>query len=219
MEKRIITATFLNETLNLIIREILENKPNFENFDLKLISEKEWEDHKSNILLTDDKFFYDISKDRLHYSKIFLINTSDETLHLAYSDKEVVIFTTPVLMRDLFERISNTIEQSVSENSRKLNFKDFVYDPNMRILSNKDSSMRFTEKESQIFSCLLENGNKHLSKKILLKKVWSYNEGIDTHTLETHIYSLRRKIEKNLRLKGLIVFEEDKGYYLNKNIL
>ena len=219
MEKRIITATFLNETLNLIIHEILENKPNFENFDLKLISEKEWEDHKSNILLTDDKFFHDISKDRLHYSKIFLINTSDETLHLAYSDKEVVIFTTPVLMRDLFERISNTIEQSVSENLRKLNFKDFVYDPNMRILSNKDSSMRFTEKESQIFSCLLKNGNKHLSKKILLKKVWSYNEGRDTHTLETHIYSLRRKIEKNLRLKGLIVFEEDKGYYLNKNIL
>ena len=49
--------------------------------------------------------------------------------------------------------------------------------------------------------------------------VWSYNEDIDTHTLETHIYSLRKKIEKKLLLKGLIIFEEKKGYLLDKSVL
>ena len=57
------------------------------------------------------------------------------------------------------------------------------------------------------------------SQKNLLKNVWSYNEDIDTHTLETHIYSLRKKIEKKLLLKGLIIFEEKKGYLLDKSVL
>ncbi len=87
----------------------------------------------------------------------------------------------------------------------------FVYNDNLNI--------RFTEKESQIFMCLLDNSNTQISKKNLLKKVWSYNEDIDTHTLETHIYSLRKKIEKNLKLKDLIIFLDNKGYFLNKKIL
>ena len=89
----------------------------------------------------------------------------------------------------------------------------------MRTLYNGNLNIRFTEKESQIFMCLLDNSNTQISKKSLLKKVWSYNEDIDTHTLETHIYSLRKKIEKNLKLKDLIIFLDNKGYFLNKKIL
>ena len=58
-----------------------------------------------------------------------------------------------------------------------------------------------------------------ISKKDLLNKVWSYGEGIDTHTVETHVYALRKKIETKLKMKDLIMFEEKKGYYLNKSIL
>ena len=101
----------------------------------------------------------------------------------------------------------------------KLNFNRFTYDPSMRTLSNDNLYLRLTEKESQIFNSLLDNSNTHISKKNLLKKVWSYNEDIDTHTLETHIYSLRKKIEKNLLIKDLIVFEDNKGYFLNKKLL
>ena len=56
-------------------------------------------------------------------------------------------------------------------------------------------------------------------KKDLLEQVWSYSQDIDTHTLETHIYSLRKKIENQLDLQNLINFREKKGYYLNKEIL
>jgi DNA-binding response OmpR family regulator len=50
-----------------------------------------------------------------------------------------------------------------------------------------------------------------VSRKQLLSKVWSYNENIDTHTLETHIYTLRKKIKKKLGLTNLILHDED-GY-------
>ena len=56
-------------------------------------------------------------------------------------------------------------------------------------------------------------------KKDLLEQVWNYSQDIDTHTLETHIYSLRKKIENQLDLQNLINFREKKGYYLNKEIL
>ena len=46
-----------------------------------------------------------------------------------------------------------------------------------------------------------------------------YGDDIDTHTLETHVYALRKKIEDKLNIKNLIMFEEKKGYKLNKSLL
>ena len=57
-----------------------------------------------------------------------------------------------------------------------------------------------------------------VSKKILLENIWKYNEGIDTHTLETHIYSLRKKLEKKLDIKNILEHKEN-GYFLNKDLL
>ena len=122
-------------------------------------------------------------------------------------NSDIVRLSIPLQIRDLYQRVSNRLDQINSQTARKLNFDKFTYDPNMRTLSNDNLYLRFTEKESQIFNSLLDNSDTHISKKNLLKKVWSYNEDIDTHTLKTHIYSLRKKIEKNLLLKDLIVFE------------
>ena len=122
-------------------------------------------------------------------------------------------------MIDIFQRIENYLTQHNMNKKRLLKFKYFIYDPSTRKLSNKLLSLRFTEKESQIFACLVENENLYISKKNLLSKVWNYGEGVDTHTLETHVYALRKKIETKLKMKDLIMFKEKKGYYLNKSIL
>ena len=120
---------------------------------------------------------------------------------------------------NFYQEFLKDIKQTETQLVRKLSFVTFNYDPGMRTLSNKENSLRFTEKEDQIFQCLLNNSNTYISKKVLLQKVWSYDENIDTHTLETHIYALRKKISKRLALKDLIIFEENKGYYLDKSIL
>ena len=65
----------------------------------------------------------------------------------------------PIQLRDLYQRVSNSIDQINSQTARKLNFNSFTYDPSMRTLSNDNLYLRFTEKESQIFNSLLDNSN------------------------------------------------------------
>ena len=122
-------------------------------------------------------------------------------------------------MSDIFQRIENYLMQIDINSKRIIKYGNFTYDPSTRKLMNQSTFLRFTEKESQIFTCLMENTTSYISKKDLLNNVWSYGDGIDTHTLETHIYALRKKIESILNIKDLIMFEEKKGYYINKEIL
>ena len=122
-------------------------------------------------------------------------------------------------MNDIYQRIENYLIQISVNKKRIIKYKKFSYDPSTRKLLNQSTFLRFTEKEGQIFTCLMENTDPYITKKDLLNKVWSYGEGIDTHTLETHIYALRKKIDLKLNIKDLIMFEEKKGYYINKAIL
>ena len=219
MEKRIIPITFRNDKLKSIISEIIAFSSNFENLKFHLTDTMNLHNYEKSILVTDDESIIHNRSIILEFSVVFIINTTGADLKIDKSNKEIILISIPFRISDMFQRIFNGLNQIEIQTARKLKFKKFTYDPSMRTLFNNDFQMRFTEKESQIFICLIENSNTHLSKKNLLKKVWSYNDDIDTHTLETHIYSLRKKIEKNLLLKNLIVFEDNKGYFLDIEIL
>jgi DNA-binding response OmpR family regulator len=79
--------------------------------------------------------------------------------------------------------------------------------------SQSGKSVRLTEKESYILKLLVQNPGKIVSRKRLLDSVWQYADGIETHTLETHIYRLRQKIEKDPANPSLLITEEA-GYRL-----
>ena len=219
MEKRIIPIIFGNDKLRLIISEIVESRKNFGNLDLRLANKNDLHKNKKSILITDSEFVAKESSHVIKFDSIFIINCNGETIEMDKFNSRIIVISIPMQIRDLFQQVSISLDQIDSQIARKLNFKNFTYDPSMRTLSNDNLYLKFTEKESQIFNSLIDNANTHISKKNLLKKVWSYNDDIDTHTLETHIYSLRKKIEKNLLLKDLIIFVENKGYFLNKEIL
>ena len=95
-------------------------------------------------------------------------------------------------------------------------YKKFNYSSRLKTIYVDEISLYLTDKENEIFQILLDNKNISLSKKQLLSKVWNYNEDIDTHTLETHIYILRQKIEKKLNLNNIIQ-HVDEGYRINTN--
>ena len=71
-----------------------------------------------------------------------------------------------------------------------------------------------TEKETYLIQFLFKNKNKFVAKRDLLNNVWGINETINTHTLETHVYRLRKKIEKIEKKLNLIILKEKGGYIL-----
>jgi len=85
--------------------------------------------------------------------------------------------------------------------------------PARKILSMGTRKIHLTEKETAILKYLYRVGDRAVSRDVLLGEVWGYNAGVTTHTLETHIYRLRQKIEPIQGEPTLLVTEPD-GYRL-----
>ena len=150
--------------------------------------------------------------------KIYLIDNAKDLKINSKIKSEIITTNSPIHVNDFFERVSNDIVQELRNNQSIINFNTFNYDFNTRSLFNQKNSLRFTEKENEIFSCLLNYKNKPVSKKQLLKDIWQYDDQIDTHTLETHIYSLRKKLETKLGLENFLN-HLDEGYQLDTSLL
>jgi len=73
--------------------------------------------------------------------------------------------------------------------------------------------IRLTEKETNILKYLYRAGGKPVAREELLEEVWGYNSGVTTHTLETHVYRLRQKIEPE-RGTATLLMTEPGGYRL-----
>ncbi|MCF3932127.1 response regulator transcription factor [Acuticoccus sp. M5D2P5] len=90
----------------------------------------------------------------------------------------------------------------------------YMFKPASKILMEPDGRrVRLTEKETAILKYLYRAGEKPITRDVLLHEVWGYNSGVTTHTLETHIYRLRQKMEKNPASAELLVTEGG-GYKL-----
>ena len=81
------------------------------------------------------------------------------------------------------------------------------------MLDSNGGKVRLTEKEASIIKYLYRTGGKVVSRDTLLEEVWGYNSGVTTHTLETHVYRLRQKIEPEKGVATLLMTEPG-GYRL-----
>lgn len=90
----------------------------------------------------------------------------------------------------------------------------YSFRPSQKLLTEEDGNkVRLTEKETAIMKYLYRAEQKVISRDELLEQVWGYNSGVTTHTLETHIYRLRQKVEKDPSNARLLVTEGG-GYKL-----
>ena len=110
-------------------------------------------------------------------------------------------------------RVLTTNLKMVDVSKKVLDGNYFDFRKN-EIKSTKGGSIKLTQKENEIINFLFKMQGEVVSKKILLKNIWGYNESVSTHTLETHIYRLRKKIQIGLGEKDFIL-NDSKGYYLS----
>ncbi len=90
----------------------------------------------------------------------------------------------------------------------------YTFKPSMKMLiTEDDKKVRLTEKETNILKFLYRATDGVVARDVLLHEVWGYNAGVTTHTLETHIYRLRQKIEPDPSNARLLVTESG-GYRL-----
>ena len=104
------------------------------------------------------------------------------------------------------------------ENSEEAVFSvgPYTFRPSKKLLQDpaKNRRIRLTDKEAAILKFLYRSDSRAVDRQILLHEVWGYNPAVTSHTLETHIYRLRQKIEVNPGAPALLVTEHG-GYRLN----
>ncbi|HYM33441.1 MAG TPA: response regulator transcription factor [Candidatus Cybelea sp.] len=91
----------------------------------------------------------------------------------------------------------------------------YTFRPSAKLLldNEKKKKVRLTEKETAILKFLYRAGDRAVTRDVLLNEVWGYNAGVTTHTLETHIYRLRQKIERDPANANILITESG-GYRL-----
>jgi DNA-binding response OmpR family regulator len=115
----------------------------------------------------------------------------------------------------LLARIRAHLRQHESSEDAVFQVGPYTFHPSSKLLvSDKGSKMKLTEKETAILRFLYRAGRKSIAREVLLQEVWGYNSQVTTHTLETHIYRLRQKIEPDPASARLLVTDAG-GYRLN----
>ena len=125
----------------------------------------------------------------------------------------------PFRASELLEALHSIFEKLKSrrENKRVIGDITFIV-PDRRLIYKDNKSVELTEKESDIILSLLSSSDRGITREEVMSKVWVLNSNIETHTFETHLYRLRKKIKENLLVKNLIINNHGR-YYLNNKII
>ena len=122
--------------------------------------------------------------------KIDISNTTGTSLEL------------PTTLKRINELVESTVAKKKFSNNSSIEIKRYLLNKNEKKLSKLDDFIILTEKEIQLIELFL-NKKEPISKKIILSSVWNYASDADTHTVETHIYRLRKKLWINLGMRNL----------------
>ena len=125
--------------------------------------------------------------------------------------------TKPFRFRELLVRMKTHLKIHEKHEDTEYRIGRFRFQPNARCLldaDNPNDKIPLTDKEASILKLLYRSRNKPVARAVMLKDVWGYGKGISTHTLETHIYRLRKKLETNIDEPSVLLTELG-GYRLN----
>jgi len=121
----------------------------------------------------------------------------------------------PFRLGVLLARLRAQLRQHATSEDAVFTIGPYTFQPGAKLLlhDNGRRKIRLTEKETAILKYLLRAGERPTARELLLNEVWGYNPAVTTHTLETHVYRLRQKIEADPSNAALLVTEPG-GYRL-----
>jgi DNA-binding response OmpR family regulator len=140
-------------------------------------------------------------------------DTDSDTI-LGFESGANAYVTKPFRFAVLLARMRALLRQHEASDDAIFNIGPYTFRPRSKHLLNPEGNkIRLTEKETSILRYLYRAGQRPVSRETLLQDVWGYNSGVTTHTLETHIYRLRQKIENDAVCPAILV-TESRGYKL-----
>ena len=137
--------------------------------------------------------------------------------HLVISDKitnnkDCKILSTPKKIDKILEQINIWFLSNKFSSQSNIKIGNYILNLNSRQITKNDNKLNLTEKETELILFILEN--KFVSLKDLQREVWKHTYELETHTVETHIYRLRKKFLEKFKDDGFIQHDK-RGYYLN----
>tara|TARA_B110001452_G_scaffold186450_1_gene156920 strand:- start:159 stop:791 length:633 start_codon:yes stop_codon:yes gene_type:complete len=172
-------------------------KKNFADFDILLIHENGLKNNSNKEILLKNTSLIKI-----------VASNSNSVLEKNFAIK----LNLPTSVSDINQLIENSVIKKSFYRNSSIKVKDYILDKNEKKLFKGIDCILLTEKEIQLLELFL-NYSKPISKDKILEEVWRYASEADTHTVETHIYRLRKKIKTKF-LDENFILNNKKGYFL-----
>ena len=190
-----------NETFNILVGDLFISS---EIFQLNIINKFSLK-NKINFSGNDIPIFFCSEENSFEDFKIFLKNNSFKNTAIFFNvmkedrgeDKnKALFFNLPFSLSDLLHGLQGIVTQNEDVEYHNIKFKKLSLDMAGRHIKDSLVSVKLTDKEAKILWHLVKEKGSTVSQNFLLKKVWGYKDNIETKTLTTHIYTIRKKVNK-----------------------
>ena len=141
-----------------------------------------------------------------------IIITKSSTSTNKFSGELIEQLNMPFTILDFEKKVISLIAKNEFKKNSLINLSGYVIDKNERKIKKNNLELQLSEKEIN-FLILFSQTKKPISRNLVLKKVWNYSEKAETHTIETHVHRLRKKISEKFGDDAFIK-NNSKGYYI-----
>ena len=152
--------------------------------------------------------------DKIRNFNNFLIITNKKYLEI---NNQLILDELPINIFKLVEKLNTEFLKLQFNNQSEIKIKNYIINLNSREMLEKSIRLKLTEKEINTI-IYLSKFNKPINIEELKKEVWSYQSNVETHTVETHIYRLRKKILNTFNDSKFIISKQD-GYQIDQKKL